>query len=49
MAPVTISYMNSFDKSISISDSTPSEGDNLPKRQVLVIILTLMLAQMMAA
>ena len=26
-----------------------SEGDNLPKRQVLVIILTLMLAQMMAA
>ncbi len=41
--------MNSFDKSISISDRAPSEGGNLPKRQVLVIILTLMLAQMMAA
>ena len=41
--------MNSFDKSISISDTTPPGGDNLPKRQVLVIILTLMLAQMMAA
>ena len=41
--------MNSFDKSISISDSASSEGGNLPKRQVLVIILTLMLAQMMAA
>ena len=41
--------MNSFDKSISISDSASYEGGNLPKRQVLVIILTLMLAQMMAA
>ncbi len=41
--------MNSFDKSIPISDSPSSEGGALPKRQVLVIILTLMLAQMMAA
>ena len=41
--------MNSFDKSISIGDSASSGGGNLPKRQVLVIILTLMLAQMMAA
>ncbi|MXZ85668.1 MAG: MFS transporter [Acidimicrobiia bacterium] len=41
--------MNSFDKSISISDSSPAGSGNLPKRQVLVIILTLMLAQMMAA
>lgn len=41
--------MNSFDKSISISDSAASKGDNLPKRQVLIIILTLLLAQMMAA
>lgn len=41
--------MNSFDKSISISDSGPAGSGNLPKRQVLIIILTLMLAQMMAA
>ncbi len=32
--------MNSFDKSISISDNASSEGDNLPKRRVLGVIFT---------